>query len=428
MESLAALGVTNGIDNEAVETACKLASLKGSASAVLARGRPALSPGSQAVTWLVPGFASGPAHAASPSGSTGPSGSAGRAGVRACSVTQGQALAELSVSAAELKGFDVTGKVLEPGAAGPELVWDETAIAAVDVENGKRLTAKKSGELCFEPGGVPERLTIRSQRGIQGDVGKETGNVKFSGELRIAGKVQPGYSVIGGKDVLIGGSADAALISAGGKAVIAQGINGGGRGVVRARNSIEAAFAEHATLLAVEDIKLQGRCEGCTVKTNGRLIITGKDGKLSGGLGKSREGLSVPELGAEGSTRTEISFGQDYLIQDQIEAGEREIEKINAALDAIEPRIKKTQDAAALKAAREEKVRLLKLREQFRLKVFTLRERFEEHHDSEIAITGAVHPGVVMESHDRYYEISEKRSGVVFFFDRDSGRIRERPI
>jgi uncharacterized protein (DUF342 family) len=60
--------------------------------------------------------------------------------------------------------------------------------------------------------------------------------------------------------------------------------------------------------------------------------------------------------------------------------------------------------------------------------VFTLRERFEEHHDSEIAIKGVVYPGVVMESHDRYYEISEKRSGVVFFFDRDSGRIRERPI
>jgi uncharacterized protein (DUF342 family) len=430
MESLAALGVTNGIDNEAVETACKLASLKGNVSAVLARGTPPVASGGQVVTWLVPGFASGPAHAASPSGTASPSGPAGRA--RACSVTQGQGLAELSVSAAEVKGFDVTGKVLEPGAAGPELAWDETAIAAVTGENGKRLVAKKSGELCFErpAGGAAEteRLTIRSQRGIRGDVGKETGNVTFSGELRIAGKVQPGYSVIGGKDVLVGGSADAALISAGGKAVIAGGING--RSVVRARNSIEAAFAERATLLAVEDIRLRGRCEDCTVKTNGRLIITGEDGKLSGGVYKSRRGLSVPELGAEGSKRTEISFGQDYLIKDQIEAAEREIEKINAALDATELRIKKAPETggSALQAAREEKVRLLKLREQLRLKVFTLRERFEEHHDSEIAITGAVYPGVVMESHDRYYEISEKRSGVVFFFDRDSGHIGEKPI
>ncbi|MDR0587137.1 MAG: FapA family protein [Treponema sp.] len=398
MESLAALGVTKGIDNEAIETACKLASLKGSVSAVLARGTPPVASGGQVVTWLVPAFAEGQVHAG-----------------RACSVTQGQALAELSVAAAEVKGFDVTGKVLEPGPAGPELAWDETAIAAVDAENGERLVAKKSGELRFEPGGAgAERLTIRSQRGIRGDVGKETGNV------------HPGYSVIGGKDVLVGGSAGAALISAGGKAVIAGGING--RGVVRARNSIEAAFAERATLLAVEDIRLRGRCEDCTVKTNGRLVITGEDGKLSGGVCKSRGGLSAPELGAEGSKRTEISFGQDYLIKDQIEAGERESEKINAALDAMELRIKNTREAAALQAAREEKVRLLKLREQLRLKVFTLRERFEEHHDSEIAIKGAVYPGVVMESHDRYYEISEKRSGVVFFFDRDSGRIRERPI
>jgi uncharacterized protein (DUF342 family) len=408
MKSLAAAGVTAGIDQEAVETACKLASLKGNASAVLARGRPAA--GSQVVTWLIPAFAADPAH--------GP----------ACPVTQGQAVAELSTAAADIKGFDVTGKVPDAATAGPELAWDETAIMAADGETGKRLVAGRSGELCFEPAGpAAGKLTIRSLKGIRGDVGKETGNVNFSGEVRIAGNVQPGYSVIGGKDVLVGGSADAALISAGGKAVITRGINGGGRGVVRARNSIEAAFAENATLLAVEDIRLQSRCEGCAVKTNGR-VITG--GKLSGGACKSRKGVSAAELGTDGSKRTEISFGQDYLIKDQIEAGEREIEKINTALDATEIRIKKVLEngGSVLQNAREEKVRLLKLREQYRLKVFTLRERFEEHHDSEIAIKGVVHPGVVMESHDRYYEISEKRNGVVFFFDRDSGRIRERPI
>jgi uncharacterized protein (DUF342 family) len=261
-------------------------------------------------------------------------------------------------------------------------------------------------------------------------VGKETGNINFTGELRITGKVYPGYSVVGGKDVLIGGSVDAALVSAGGKAMIAQGINGGGKGVVRARNSFEAAFAENATLLAVEDIRLQSRCESCTVKTNGRVIIAGDGGKLSGGICKSRRGVSATELGADGLRRTEISFGQDYLIKDQIEAGEREIEKINSALGAIELRRKKALESgdSGLQSAREEKVRLLKLREQCRLKVFTLRERFEEHHDSEIAIKGTVYPGVVMESHDRYYEIFEKRNGVVFFFDRDAGRIRERPI
>jgi uncharacterized protein (DUF342 family) len=418
MKSLAASGVTAGIDKEAVETACKLASLKGNATVVLARGRPGA--GSQLVTWLIPAFAAASAY---------PAGSAVTS-----PVIQGQALAELSTTAADIKGFDVTGKVPETGVSGPGLAWDETAISAVDGETGKRLVAARSGELCFEQpdGGNPgeRKLTVRNLKGIRGDVGKETGNINFSGELQIAGTVQPGYSVVGGKDVHIGGSADAALISAGGKAVIAQGINGGGRGVVRARNSIEAAFAEDATLLAVEDIKLQSRCEGCTVKTNGRVIIAGAGGKLSGGTCKSRRGVSAAELGAGGSKRTEISFGQDYLIKDQIEAGEREIEKINSALDAIELRIKKALESGGpgLQSAREEKVRLLKLREQYRLKVFTLRERFEEHHDSEIAIKGTVYPGVVMESHDRYYEISEKRNGAIFFFDRDSGRIREKPI
>jgi hypothetical protein len=35
---------------------------------------------------------------------------------------------------------------------------------------------------------------------------------------------------------------------------------------------------------------------------------------------------------------------------------------------------------------------------------------------------------VIIESHDRYYEVSQTRSGVVFYFDRESGRIKEKPL
>jgi hypothetical protein len=39
-----------------------------------------------------------------------------------------------------------------------------------------------------------------------------------------------------------------------------------------------------------------------------------------------------------------------------------------------------------------------------------------------------VYPGVVLESHNRYFEVNRRRSGVVFYFDRETGQIREKPL
>jgi uncharacterized protein (DUF342 family) len=232
---------------------------------------------------------------------------------------------------------------------------------------------------------------------------------------------------MGGRDVLIGGSVEAALISAGGQGVVVRGIKGCGRGVVRAKTTVESSFAEAATLLAVDDLKLVSRCLSCSIKTNGRVL---SQGRLSGGVCKARKGVQASELGDEENTHTEISFGQNYLVQDQIDAAEREIEKIRTALAKTDAQIKENagRNSARLESARLEKVRLLKMEEHYKLKVFALREKFEEHFESELRISGMVHPGVVMESHGRYYEINEKRQGVVFYFNRETGHIMEKPL
>jgi uncharacterized protein (DUF342 family) len=399
VKALAEAGVVKGINNEAVETACKLAKLKGSTVQVLARGEAPVAAGGMAVNWLIPV----------------------KTGVRS-PVTRGAALAELSSAKESKTGFDVQGKALEAeeGSASG-FSWDDSVLVK-ESKTGKKLFAGRGGELFFDGAS----LSISSLKGIKGDVGEATGNINFSGEVRVSGKIQIGFSVIGGRDVLIGGSADAALISSGGRTVIVQGVNGAGKGVIRARTTIETAFAEKATLLSVEDIKIVNRCVSCHIKTNGKVLLTGENGKLVGGTCKARRGLHASELGTEERMHTEISFGQDYLIKDQIEAVEREIEKIRTALARVEETFK--GGAAQVETAGAEKVRLLKLLEQHNLKIFTLREKFEEHHDSEIRIKGTVYPGVVMESHNRYYEITERRQGVVFYFSRETGRIMERNV
>ncbi|MDR2159184.1 MAG: FapA family protein [Treponema sp.] len=458
MKSLAAAGVVKGIDKDAVERAVKTANEKGRCTGLmLARGEPPLAKNVPHVRWLVPiewtGLLSGAPVSAETAGGKDAAGNvppgerpaAAPASVEAAvaavaakakiaelpvkiqtmQVNAGTPLAEIHPGAPEGRpGWDLRGAVLGPERGITAPLRHDDSVTETPAGDGVRLGAARSGTLHFDG----RELKISSLKGIRGDVGKATGNISFPGELRIQGNVASGFSVMAGLNVLIGGGVESSLVSAGGKAVIAGSVRGAGRGVVRARSTIETAFVEEATLLAVDDIKVAKGCVRCNIKTNGRLLITGETGRLAGGVCRARRGVEVQELGSEKGGQTEISFGQDYLVKDQIEMLEGELARINAALKRIEERIAAAADPAVLNAARAEKVRGLKMREQLNMKLFTLREKFEVHHESELRVRGPVHPGVVMESHGRYYEVNQRRTGVVFYFDRATGRIGERGL
>ncbi len=409
---LAEAGVIRGISKDAMEKAYEIVLGQGQGHCppyLVAKGEAPVSGGGSSVKWLVP-YKKGSKESQ----------------LQFAPVKEGTALAEIQVEGEEGRpGFDVLGTVLSPEQGTSVSLEHNNTIKEEPFGRGIRLIAAGSGELSLKG----KQLSILSMRSVKGNVGPETGNITFSGEIRIAGDVMPGFQVIGNQDVLIGGIVEAALVSAGGKVIISQGVIGAGKGVIRARKNIDASFIEQATLLAVEDIRIQNGCVGCSVKTNGKLFLVGEKGNLTGGICKARHGVNAASIGSEQGRTTEISFGQDYLVKDQIEGTEREIEKVKAAIIMADRKINQAEGIeTALAAARTEKVKLMKLLEQLGFRLFTLREKFEEHHESEIRVRGIIFPGVVMESHDRYYEVKQKRSQVIFYFDRETGRIKERPL
>ena len=423
--ALAAMGIKYGIDQEAVEKACALARARGSVSGlVFARGEPALAKGGSAVKWLLP---IGPPELSAAAEET----DTGVSKTEVAQIKAGAPIVELSEAFADGRpGRDVTGEEIPIDTATVLTIEHDESVREEAAGKGTCFIAVRSGELSFDG----KELKISSVRNIQGDVGPAGGNIRFSGEIRISGNVTSGGVVIGGSHVTVDGMAEGAFISAEGKATVALGFKGGGKGIIRARAGIETAFVERASVMAVGDIKLAKGSILSTIKTNGKLYISADTGKLSGGICQARLGIDAADIGSEKGIRTEISFGQDYLIKDQIAQCEEEIIKIRRSLSDTEEKVKAALgqklplSAAVGDAVLKEKVRLVKFLEQLNLKVFTLREKFEEHHESEIRIRGAVFPGVVIESHDRYYEVQQKRSRVIFCFDRATGRIKEKPM
>jgi uncharacterized protein (DUF342 family) len=417
LKVLNAVGVKKGIDKDTVEKACAVAKARGSVTGVIvATGGLPVAKGGSSVKWLVP---------VTPPQLAGEDG-AGEAPGKTVQVKAGTVIAELSEAAAEGKnGFDVKGNEIPSEKGAAFALEHDDSIREEDLDMGKRLVAAKPGELSFDG----KDLKIASHKEIQGDVGPATGSINFSGEVKISGKVLPGFAVIGGLSVFVGGVAEGALISSGGRVNIAQGIKGGGKGVVRAHTAIEAAFSEKATLMSVGDINLVKGSILSYLKTNGKIIITDANGKLLGGVCQARDGIDAANVGSETGGRTEISFGQDYLIKDQVGVTEERINRIKEEIVKVDVKIKSSLNSPeALESVRPIKVKLMKNLEQLNLKIFTLREKFEEHHESELRVRGTIHPGVVIESHGRYYEVKQSRSNVVFYFDRAAGRIMEKAL
>ena len=416
-KEMSALGVKKGIDWEALEKACVNARENGSAlNCVIARGRFPIAKGGSGYKWYVP---------LTLPKLTSPEDSASEG--KPVQVKAGTIIVDLSQPVGkDLPGYDVLGREIPIDRETAFSIKFDGSIREAALGKGKRLIAARSGELGFY-GGI---LKIGSVKTIQGDVDPSEGNLKFSGEIRISGNVLPGGVVMSSSHVIINGMAEGAFISAGGKAIVKLGFKGNGRGILKARAGIVATSVECASVAAVGDIKLINGSVVSKIKTNGKLLITAERGKLSGGVCQARNGIDAAEIGSEDGLRTEISFGQDYLVKDQIAAYEEELAKVREAISKLEEKMGKflKSKLPLPEDLRLEKVRMVKRLEQVNLRLFNLREKFEEHFESEVRSRGAVFPGVVIESHNRYYEVKQKRSGVVFYFDRGTGRIKEKPL
>jgi uncharacterized protein (DUF342 family) len=396
--------IKKGIDWEGLEKACVEARTNGSVSdRVIARGENSIAPGGSSIKWLV---------------------NFGSSEEKTATIKAGTAIVEISEPLAEgCLGYDVYGNDIAVDKGITNEIAHDAAFREVRLKKGKRIVALRSGELVFDG----KTLKISPIKTIREDVSE---SFNFSGEIRIIGNVLSGVRIEGGSHITVDGSAEEASIFADGKAIVTRGFKGGGKGILKARAGISCAFVERASVMAIGDIKLEKGSILSNVITNEKLIIADEDGRLMGGMYRARHGIVAADIGAEKGPVTEVSFGQDYYLKEQIDLTEDEIAKTRLSISNTEEKIKEAQEnkQPIPEDIRTEKIRLVKLLEQLNKKVFNLREKFEEHFESEIRVNGTVFPGVVIESHNRYYEIQEKRSEVIFYFDRDLGRIKEKPL
>lgn len=320
-------------------------------------------------------------------------------------------------------GVDVLGNAVQARKiTGVPLEIGENLLREEQDDGTIVIKAEIEGELQYSN----KRLELLSTHTVKGDVDMSVGNIRFPGTVLIGGTVRTGFYVISAGDIKIAGGVEGALISSDGDIYIKEGVKGAGKAVLRSKQNIFSPFVELATVLAVGDLVLKSALVRSRIKCNGEIAFKGDKGRIVGGTIRARNGFEVNVVGSERGVKTQLSFGQDYLIADLIEKEEQEIDKVKRRITQVDMEMRKSEkagDGKSLESLRAEKVKLLKLMEKRGLRLFTLRERFEQHFPSRVVVHNEVHVGTVFESHGRTVEITRPRKAIAVEFNPHTGNI-----
>jgi hypothetical protein len=383
-----------------------------------------------------------------------------RAQDRITRVSKGALLATVKLrDPASEDGWDVTGAPLTPPPESLETLKAGRGVREdIQTDGSVRFVAESDGELIRDG----SLMSVMNAHTIHGDVDMSTGNVNFPGIVHVTGSIRSGFTVVAEGVLEVGEGVEGALLSSGGTITVVEGIKGEGKAILRARKDIESAFAEQAVLLAIGDVHLRGACVRCQIKCNGKLLLDSEKGSLVGGEVRASRGVVVQNIGSPGGAHTIVSFGQDFLVRDQIEREEQEVANLVkkvADLDAVMLSLQKKarqtagvgggpqtpgsaapnaagappnaaspqqKDVEALARARAQKLTCMKVMEQRKLRLIGLRDKFDEHVPSEVMVRGTLYPGAVLECHGRRYEVRTEKKMITLRFDPDQAMIVEK--
>ena len=159
-------------------------------------------------------------------------------------VTKDQLLATLKPAVYGKPGTDVLGRPIAPRKVNV-LFLKQSKNTRLSTD-GLELYCNVNGHAVL----ADRQVFVSDTYEIPGTVDVATGDVEYTGTVKISGNVNSGYKVHAEGDVIVDGIVEGAEIIAGGQIVLKRGIQGMSKGVLKAGGNIVAKFIESAEVVA----------------------------------------------------------------------------------------------------------------------------------------------------------------------------------
>lgn len=189
---------------------------------------------------------------------------------------------------------------------------------------------------------------------VLGDIGNETGNLSFPGDLTVRGSILAGHSVSISGDLLVGGHIWGSA-TARGKIVVSGGITAPG-GVIESGAGISCRFCENSVVRSRGPITIQEAALHSVVETEESVEVSGPKGRLIGGLTRAGESLTAATVGTPIGVPTVIELGISPKVRREAARLERDLSEVweNVA------RLRRAGDPLASGASQMDAVRMLR--------------------------------------------------------------------
>lgn len=339
------------------------------------------------------------------------------------SVAPGDILARVEPATPGRAGIRVDGRTLAQR-PGVDRLRIEPGENVEEREGGRAYVATAAGHPVWDG----RRLRVQPVYVVAGDVGGETGNVRFEGGVLVRGWVRAGFVVEAGGDVeVLGGVEGGDVRSREGSVFVHGGVRGNGR--VRAALDVGARFVEGSEVFACRDVVVGDAALHAEISAGRRVSVVEGRGLVLGGVVRAQESIRARTLGAWSETATETQVRIEHVrtkellaeivgLEDRIRAAEADSRRLRSILEAypsdlpgaVRPRLARALEV--LEANREAFLQEKQRRERILGSV----------RGGEVTALQRIHPGVVIAIGHRTFTIEHRIAGCTFY--RDGNEIR----
>ena len=244
-------------------------------------------------------------------------------------IKKGQLLARLTPEDVGENGITVTKEFVKPRTVKKLMLKGGRNISIS--EDRLEAFADVDGHVML----VDDKMFVSDIYQVQ-NVDNSTGNIVYDGSVQIAGNVCTNFSVHAKGNIEVMGVVEGATLEADGDIIIVRGVNGMGKGTLKAGGNIIAKFIENATATAGGYIETDAILHS-KVMANGDIHVEGRKGMISGSTVAATNSITVKVLGSQMGADTILELGIDPARKLRYQSIMGEVDAIKKKIKQIEP-------------------------------------------------------------------------------------------
>ena len=248
-----------------------------------------------------------------------------------CHCKQGELLAKLTPADLGDIGYTVSGeKIKPPEVKRASLTPGKNVILS---EDKLEITAETDGHVMLSDG----KVTVSNVLELE-NVDLATGNIDYNGSVNIKGNVCTNFSVKATGNIEVMGIVEGAYLQAGGDIIIARGMNGMARGVLKATGNVIAKFIENSKVSAGGYVSSEAILHS-EIMAGVEVMVNGRRGFISGGKVSACDRIQVKTLGSSMGSETVVEVGVSPDVKFRAKQLQKQIIEKKRTVDQLRPHL-----------------------------------------------------------------------------------------